>query len=115
MAAKESDNPLMSGNYHFNRDTETYHYVKKTGFLVKSPSSAKIGRWRRRWCKLVDMVRSDPVTNTPTRNVQLEYYTGSQKNNGEPKMKGIVLWCSDGPTCWLLTIDCTELGGLIIQ
>ena len=85
---------VVSGNSNW-----TYQYVKKTGYLVKSPT--KFGRWRKRWCKLVDMVMPDPLTNMPTREVRLEYYVRSPKKNDEyspesyQKMKGIIVQLRD--------------------
>lgn len=58
---------------------------------MKSPSSAGIGRWRRRWCRLVDLVKPEPRTSTPTRRVMLEYYTNrvaKESSKHSPKMKG---------------------------
>ena len=92
----------VSGKYHFCSNSDSYYYVKKTGYLVKSPLSAgKVGRWRRRWCKLMDMIKPDTLTNMPRRQVRLEYYTGSPKNQDECspdkhcKMKGMAsVWQS---------------------
>lgn len=82
----------MSGNYHYSHESGAYTYVKKTGYLVKSPSGGKLGRWRRRWCKLVDLMKPEVLTGTPTRRVMLEYYARSPKAfNGksmEQKKKG---------------------------
>ena len=90
MAVK--DQPLrLSGKYHYCLDIDSYQYVKKTGYLVKSPSKAgKIGRWRRRWFKLVDLVQPAALTGIPTREVKLEYYTSRPKKHEEPKMKGTI-------------------------
>jgi hypothetical protein len=87
----------ISGKYHYCSNTDTYHYVKKTGFLVKSPSAGKIGRWRRRWFKLMDMVAPHAITNIPTRHIRLEYYKEEPRHQGgkcsgrnHPMMKGIM-------------------------
>lgn len=60
------------GSYYYQGGS--YHYVKKTGDLVKSPSAGKIGRWRKRWFMLVDSVEPGTLTGTPERQVRLEYY-----------------------------------------
>lgn len=81
-----------SGNYQYGHELDAYIYVKKTGYLVKSPSVGKLGRWRRRWCKLVDLVKPEVLTGTPTRRVMLEYYPKSPKafsgKSVGQKMKG---------------------------
>lgn len=91
MAARDITGVEMSGNYHYIKETGSYHYIKKTGSLIKSPSEGRLGRWRRRWCMLVDLVKPEPVTGTPARQVRLEYYTKNPKTMKEKqdrKMKG---------------------------
>ena len=72
--------------------TESSKYVKKTGYLIKSPSDGK-GRWRKRWFMLMDSVEVVPLTGTPKRQVRLEYYdvvAPKMLNVTElPKKKGI--------------------------
>lgn len=79
MAAKENSSSIC--------------YVKKTGWLVKRPSVGRIiGRWRKRWCMLIDLVKPEAQTGTPGRLVRLEYYTEDPMASGlkeRPKMKGI--------------------------
>lgn len=86
MAAKVPPSDLqLSGNYHYSQVTQSYQYVKKTGYL----KSRKFGRWRRRWCKLVDLVMPDSTTRTPLRYIRLEYYTMDPSKKESPKMKGL--------------------------
>ena len=78
----------LSGQYHYGYHTGLFHYVKKTGYLVKSPTSV-FGRWRKRWFMLVDLVAPDGKTGTPSREVRLEYYSESiGSNQDRPKLKG---------------------------
>ena len=85
----DHEGTVVSGNSNWTvvsgSSIWTCHYIKKTGYLVKSPTSTKLGRWRKRWCRLVDMVMPDPLTNMPTREVRLEYYVGPESHQ---KMKG---------------------------
>ena len=93
MAADDISGMELSGNYHYIHDTNTYHYVKKTGYLTKSPPDGRLGRWRKRWFMLVDLVKPEDVTGTPARQIRLEYYTKSpravnSRDSEVPKMKG---------------------------
>lgn len=89
--AQQDGLPRMSGKYHHCCDLDNYHYVKKTGYLIKSPSAGRIGRWRKRWFRLVDRVLADSMGG-PIREVMLEYFIENpQKLTAKvaPKMKGI--------------------------
>lgn len=89
MASSEKESPL-AGGFQYRKTSGSYHYVKKTGFLVKSPSS-NMGRWRRRWCMLVDVVKPGMLTGMPERRVRLEYYDIKTKDinvKNLPKCKG---------------------------
>jgi len=81
----------QGGNFHFQSKSGSYHYVKKTGYLVKSPST-RIGRWRKRWFMLVDLVEPGLLTGTPERQIRLEYFSEAplkMKSLRElPKRKG---------------------------
>ena len=87
-ARRDSKENRLSGQYHYGDDTGLFHYVKKTGYLVKSPSSV-FGRWRKRWFMLVDLVAPNPTTGTPSREIRLEYYTDALQEKERPKLKGI--------------------------
>ena len=69
----------------------SYQYVKKTGYLVKSPATRKVGRWRKRWCMLVDQMRPALVTGMPERCIRLEYYAKHEglDDHELSKLKGI--------------------------
>lgn len=56
--------------------SRSYQCIKKTGYLVKSPTSGtKMGRWRRRWIMLVDSIITAPSSNGGCeRYVRMEYY-----------------------------------------
>ena len=54
--------------------SRSYQCVKKTGYLVKSPTSGKVGRWRRRWIMLVDSIVAFPNHAGCERYVRMEYY-----------------------------------------
>lgn len=83
---------IKEGSFHYQSKTGSYNYVKKAGYLVKSPSVGKLGRWRKRWFMLVDLVEPGPLTGTPERQIRLEYYdlAGHKKMNLSelPNMKG---------------------------
>ena len=83
------------GGFHYQSKTGSYHYVKKTGYMVKSPSTSRIGRWRKRWFMLVDSVEPGVLTGTPERQIRLEYYSVApmkMRNLTElPKRKGELL------------------------
>lgn len=89
-ATQQDRLPRLSGNYHYCCDLDNYHYVKKTGYLIKSPSAGRLGRWRKRWFRLVDRVLPD-LTGGPVREVRLEYFTENPQKlttKVASKMKG---------------------------
>ena len=89
MAAGGNAKKWATGNYNYSEDTGVFHYVKKTGYLVKSPSSlVRISRWRRRWFMLFDLVTPDSTTGMPSREIRLEYYTENPGTKGKVKPKG---------------------------
>ena len=84
----------VGGNFHFQSKSGSYHYVKKSGYLVKSPT--RIGRWRKRWFMLVDSVEPGLLTGTPERQIRLEYFSVAPLKmkilREVPKRKGEWWW-----------------------
>ena len=92
MAAGNFTGFELSGNYHYMHDSKSFQYVKKTGYLVMPPEG-RLGRWRKRWCMLVDLVKPEDLTGTPARQIRLEYYPKNpralnSKDTEVPKIKG---------------------------
>lgn len=55
--------------------SRSYQCIKRTGYLVKSPTSGtKMGRWRKRWIMLVDSIIASPSNGGCDRYVRMEYY-----------------------------------------
>lgn len=64
-----------------------YQCIKKTGYLVKSPTSGKMGRWRKRWIMLVDSIVPCPNAGYE-RYARMEYYDVPENSR----------WCRDKTT-----------------
>lgn len=64
-----------------------YQCIKKTGYLVKSPTSGKMGRWRKRWIMLVDSIVPCPNAGYE-RYARMEYYDVPENSR----------WCRDKAT-----------------
>ena len=82
--------------------SKTYQCIKKTGYLVKSPTSGKVGRWRKRWIMLVDSIIAVPNGGCE-RYARMEYYEipdgkktrPNSRNLSVLKFKGDQLICSE--------------------
>ena len=77
----------MRGMAEASHHSRFYQCIKKTGYLVKSPTSGKMGRWRKRWIMLVDSIVPCPNAGYE-RYARMEYYDVPENSR----------WCRDKTT-----------------